>query len=344
VYVPDVTRDLTFAERGVPYIGFGRGWYQAGWSADVAEGDAKPMRYFARDLVIYRGSDGVHVLDAFCGHYGAHLGHGGKVEDGSIRCPYHGWLWDSEGRNTDVPYGDGRCSKRAIGKWHTAEASGVIFIWYSSDGAPPDWDPPTLPTDADRMYFAMYPGGTHEEVVAFPGQYVIENAADLAHLKFVHRFEEIPELLECSAHDHTFKTVFEGSVPGARQHVRMRLTQEAFGVGMIRTETAGGVDSIGLTAVTPVDDRRTVFMYSRWAKCDDPSLEGQQPSGRALRYIQNNIAEGLGPNSDRPIWENMRYPFEPGPVYTADEARTLRAIRKWSEKFYDGVVKPTSRA
>lgn len=328
-------RELTFAGRGLPYEGFARGWYQAAWSDEVATGDVHPLRYFGHDLVMYRGQSGrVVVLDAYCGHYGAHLGHGGTVEGEDIRCPYHGWKWDEGGNNVEVPYGEGRCSRRAIRSWQTAESSGIVYLWYCPDGTPPDWDPPTLPEVGDPGYFAMYPGGAYEEAVSFPGQYVVENMADLAHLKFVHRFEEIPDLIECAGDGHRFLTVFEASVPGANQHVRMRLTQEAFGVGMIRTETGGVVDSVGLTAMTPVDGTQMIMRFSRWIACSTPEEAGSQPTGRGLRYIQNNIDEALGPDSDRPIWENMRYPFDPGPVYTRDEAKSLRVVRKWTEQFY----------
>lgn len=330
---------MTFTDRGLPFPGFPRGWYQAGWSALLAIGDVRPLRYFDTDLVIYRSAEGKpHVLDAFCGHYGAHLGYGGTVEDSSIRCPYHGWLWDHEGNNIEVPYGDGRCSKRTIRRRHVVETCGIIFLWYSSDGSAPDWDPPSLPTEADRGYFAMYPGGTHEEVVNFPGQYAIENMADLAHLKYVHRFEEVPEFLHCASDGHKFKTVFQGFAPGKERYVHMVLTQEAFGVGLIRTETADALETVGLTAMTPIDHASTIMRFSRWAKCDDLSLEGQQPTGRALRYIQNNIGEALNPDGDRRIWENMRYPSDPGPVYTREEAKSLRLVRKWTEQFYSGIT------
>jgi hypothetical protein len=188
----------------------------------------------------------------------------------------------------------------------------------------------------DRGYFALYPGGTHEELVCFPAQYVVENMADLAHLKFVHRFEEIPELLHCAPDGHRFKTVFQGQVPGRGGYVHMVLTQEAYGLGLILTETADALETVGLTAMTPVDQTSMVMRFSRWVKCDDPTLEGQQPTGRALRYIQNNIGEALKPDGDRRIWENMRYPSNPGPIYTRDEARSLRLVRKWTEQFYSG--------
>jgi nitrite reductase/ring-hydroxylating ferredoxin subunit len=40
----------------------------------------------------------IRVFDAFCPHQGAHLGHGGKTADDCLRCPFHGFYFDAEGR------------------------------------------------------------------------------------------------------------------------------------------------------------------------------------------------------------------------------------------------------
>ena len=45
----------------------------------------------------------VHVMDAFCPHLGAHLGHGGHVDGCEIVCPFHGWQFDADGHNTRHP-------------------------------------------------------------------------------------------------------------------------------------------------------------------------------------------------------------------------------------------------
>jgi hypothetical protein len=34
----------------------------------------------------------------------------------------------------------------------------------------------------------------------------------------------------------------------------------------------------------------------------------------------------------------MRYPSDPGPVYTREEAKSLRLVRKWTEQFYSGIT------
>jgi phenylpropionate dioxygenase-like ring-hydroxylating dioxygenase large terminal subunit len=61
----------------------------------------KVHRYSVADveLVARRDADGhLHVYDAFCPHQGAHLGFGGSIEHDCIRCPFHGFHFDAEGR------------------------------------------------------------------------------------------------------------------------------------------------------------------------------------------------------------------------------------------------------
>jgi len=91
--------------RNFPYTSQPTGWFQLGWSEDFPAGAVVPLRYFAQDLVAYRGASGaVHLFDAYCPHLGAHLGYGGKVDGDDIVCPFHAWRFDCEGCNVDIPY------------------------------------------------------------------------------------------------------------------------------------------------------------------------------------------------------------------------------------------------
>ena len=99
--------------KGFPHRAIPSGWFQVGWSEELAEPGAdviKRMRYFGRDLVMYRAASGqVVVLDAYCPHMGAHLGYGGTVCGNAIQCPYHGWQWGPAGENVQIPY-SAKCS------------------------------------------------------------------------------------------------------------------------------------------------------------------------------------------------------------------------------------------
>src|SRR3546814_6367094 len=79
-------------EPGRASVTYPTGWFWVAWSHEVSVEDApRPLRYFGRDLVLYRGASGRPVvLDAHCPHLGAHLGYGGSVCDDDIVCPFHG--------------------------------------------------------------------------------------------------------------------------------------------------------------------------------------------------------------------------------------------------------------
>ncbi len=62
----------------------------------------KVHRYSVGDeeLIARRNASGeIRVFDAFCPHQGAHLGHGGRLDDDCLRCPFHGFYFDAEGRS-----------------------------------------------------------------------------------------------------------------------------------------------------------------------------------------------------------------------------------------------------
>src|SRR5215217_5841081 len=83
------------------------GWFCVGYPENFPAGEPKALYYFARHLVGWRDERGeMHVNDAFCPHLGAHLGHGGTVDDCQIVCPFHGWKYDAAGENTEIPYSD----------------------------------------------------------------------------------------------------------------------------------------------------------------------------------------------------------------------------------------------
>ena len=80
------------------------GWFAVALSEDLAPGQVLSRQYFGEDLVIFRDTAGVvTALDAYCAHLGAHLGRGGTVGDGCIRCPFHGWEYDRKGICVSMP-------------------------------------------------------------------------------------------------------------------------------------------------------------------------------------------------------------------------------------------------
>ena len=101
-----------------------KGWFAVAWSEDLAPGAVRSLRYFARDLVLFRSRGGAaHVLDAHCPHLGAHLG-GGSVEGDTLVCPFHGWRWDGAGQCAGIPYAKRIPPKARTRSWPVAEHGG----------------------------------------------------------------------------------------------------------------------------------------------------------------------------------------------------------------------------
>ena len=79
-----------------------RYWHPVGCSEYITN---KPQRLkvLGEELVLYRGVSGEPVLMQLrCAHRSLALDYG-RVEGDSLRCPYHGWLYDKSGRCVAQP-------------------------------------------------------------------------------------------------------------------------------------------------------------------------------------------------------------------------------------------------
>jgi phenylpropionate dioxygenase-like ring-hydroxylating dioxygenase large terminal subunit len=117
-----------------------RYWQPAALAGELLEGGAPlPVRLLGEDLVLFRDEHGrPGLLGIHCSHRGADLSYG-RLEDGGLRCIYHGWLYDITGRCLEQP-GEPAGSTFRERIRHTAypcqESGGVIFA-YLGPGEPP---------------------------------------------------------------------------------------------------------------------------------------------------------------------------------------------------------------
>ncbi|HKR86779.1 MAG TPA: Rieske 2Fe-2S domain-containing protein [Phenylobacterium sp.] len=82
-----------------------RYWTPFALSSDLPEADGPPLRVrlLGQDLVAFRDTDGtVGLLNEYCMHRGVSLALG-RVEDGGIRCLYHGWKFGADGTIQETP-------------------------------------------------------------------------------------------------------------------------------------------------------------------------------------------------------------------------------------------------
>src|SRR5213596_3055481 len=96
---------ITRVGRGTPGGEMQRRYWQPAALAEElpVNGPPVPVRLLGEDLVLFRDSDGrPGLLGLHCSHRGADLSYG-RLEDGGIRCIYHGWLYDTQGRCVEQP-------------------------------------------------------------------------------------------------------------------------------------------------------------------------------------------------------------------------------------------------
>jgi phthalate 4,5-dioxygenase oxygenase subunit len=84
---------------------FRRFWQPAILSEELPECDGSPIRVTMMDeeLVAFRDSNGaVGLVDTKCPHRGADL-YFGRNEQCGLRCVYHGWKFNVNGKAVDLP-------------------------------------------------------------------------------------------------------------------------------------------------------------------------------------------------------------------------------------------------
>jgi phenylpropionate dioxygenase-like ring-hydroxylating dioxygenase large terminal subunit len=159
--------------------GIPNGWFAVAWSKDLVKGEVKRIRYFDRELVLFRTRSGVpRVLDAYCAHLGAHLAEGGRVMGESIRCPFHAWQYDGDGVVTHIPYCKRIPSKARVRSWDVVERNHLIFVWHHAEDKPPSWEIPAMPEFDDPAWTEIR---TFELEVPVHMQDMNENNCDPVH-------------------------------------------------------------------------------------------------------------------------------------------------------------------
>ena len=84
---------------------FRRFWQPVALTEELPEPDGAPIRVtvLGEDLVAFRDSSGmIGLIDRYCPHRGSDLFYGRNEECG-LRCVYHGWKFDREGKALELP-------------------------------------------------------------------------------------------------------------------------------------------------------------------------------------------------------------------------------------------------
>jgi 5,5'-dehydrodivanillate O-demethylase len=155
-------------------------WQPVYHGADIAPGQAKPLRILGENLTLYRGASGaLHLVDGYCPHRGTRLSTG-RIEGEAIRCFYHGWKFDSAGQCVEQPAEESRyCDKIRIRSFPVREQLGLAFA-FLGEGAPPE-----LPLYPEFERFAgLLEVDSYQRACNYFQN--LENALDMSHVGYVH--------------------------------------------------------------------------------------------------------------------------------------------------------------
>ena len=141
-------------------------------------------RILGEDLVVFRDRSGrTGLLHLHCAHRGTSLEFGIPVERG-LRCCYHGWVYDVDGRCLETP-GEPRGSRLHERVWQgaypTHEFGGLVFAYLG----PPDRRPPFPRYDSyDVPGYVLMPAAKF----TLPCNWlqVKDNSMDPVHTAFLH--------------------------------------------------------------------------------------------------------------------------------------------------------------
>lgn len=164
-----------------------RYWQPAALSRELeGERPVVPVKLLGESLVLFRDQSGaLGLIERHCAHRGADLCYG-RLEDGGLRCPFHGWLFDRTGQCLEQPAEPAESDyyrRVRLAGYPVIERGGIVFAWMG-EGAPPPL--PTLDCfQAPDAYTFAFKG-----LMECNWLQALEVGIDPAHASFLHRFIE----------------------------------------------------------------------------------------------------------------------------------------------------------
>jgi nitrite reductase/ring-hydroxylating ferredoxin subunit len=300
------------------------GWYQLGWSDELAPGDVWPLYYFGRDLVLWRDTEGVaHLQNAICPHLGGHLGHGGHVEGCELQCPFHGWKFDAAGDNSEIPYAERPNRSAHITTYPVIERNGLLMAWYHPEGAEPTWEIPEIPEFNDPENYSPMQRRTVEIPAAW--QEIAENQVDSAHFRYVHNTEQVPEVTLYETDGPLARMRSIQKFPTPRGVVEGSIDVDTYGPGFGVIRFGGIVETVLLGCNVPVTTDECELRFSFTVRKLDDELATSSVGDAFVEEVSRQVIE------DIPIWKWKGHVAKP--ALAANDGPYLK-FRKWASQFY----------
>jgi len=182
--VPSEDIELTRVGPGTPCGEYLRRFWHPVAFSDELKDLPKKLKVMGEELVVFRDRGGrAGLLELHCSHRGTSLEYG-VVSERGIRCCYHGWLYDVDGKVLETPgEPEGSTVKERFfhGAYPTVERNGLVFAYMG----PPERKPAFRELDTFSLPgYRCLPGRRHHTPCNW--LQVKENCMDPAHLAFLH--------------------------------------------------------------------------------------------------------------------------------------------------------------
>ncbi|KAM4696514.1 cholesterol 7-desaturase nvd-like [Rhinophrynus dorsalis] len=323
------------------------GWYHVLDSHLLEPGGVRSCTVLGEQIAVYRTQEGkVYVVDAYCPHLGANLAVGGRVVGDCIECPFHGWQFRGEdGKCARIPYAEKVPDFAKIKTWPCCEINGMVFIWYHCDGDDPAWCIPEQEEITSKEW--VYHGRTEHYVNAHIEE-IPENAADIAHLDFLHepgilsgvdlRYTKsriwdfvkhswkVQWVTEPAPNKHCSQMILEHGILLFGKHfslldVNVVARQVGPGIVYLNFKHAFLGSGVILHCVTPVEPLLQRVSHSIYYQRSIPSF--------VPKFILR--AECIQFERDVMIWNNKKYIAKP---LLVKEDAAIQKHRRWFSQFY----------
>lgn len=249
-------------------------WYMAGLSSSLKAGGIRREMLCDQPVLLARDKSGTaFALRDICPHRAAPLS-AGRFKDGNVECPYHGWQFRKDGVCAHIPsvlQDQGiDVGRIRVDSYPLREQDGLIWIYMPADpkNPAPILDPPRIPiaaADGDAR-----PRFVESQLFPCEVDHAVVGLMDPAHGPFVHKawWWRSEGSIHAKAKRHIpsergFTMV--GHKPSSNSFAYRILggditTEIRFELPGVRFEhiKAGKREVLGFTAVTPLDQSRTL--------------------------------------------------------------------------------------
>ena len=289
-----------------PFDVLGNFWHAVATS-DSVESEIFSVRLLHNDYVLWRTPDGqiVAALDS-CTHRQAPLSKG-TLEDGCLRCPYHGWLFGDEGHCLEVPSASEGLPippKANLKSLHVEEKYGLVWLCPNEPDAPI----PEVAADSDSSFTRL---NTKMQIWNTDSTRMIDNMLDISHFPYTHRGtfgieqETVVPRIKLEQLDETFfgygyevKINNVGSTKvmsgGGDDIVKLFMTTGfalPFSVLSTMSYETGVEHKLFMTAA-PIEEGKSIYTFVIWRN-DDVSALVEHDRTIANEVIDFSFAVGL---------------------------------------------------